>query len=78
MWVVQVQKFHPTTKPTELMKWCLSFFPEAKTILDPFAGSGTTLVAAKEMQLDCTGIEISPEYCEIARQRLAAQPNPLF
>src|SRR3990167_9158813 len=43
--VVSVVKFHPTTKPVELMIWCLQFFPEAQIILDPFFGSGTTGVA---------------------------------
>src|SRR5438445_10506543 len=40
---------HPTPKPLALFKWCLSFFPEAKTVFDPFLGSGTTLVAAKDL-----------------------------
>lgn len=69
--VVTELKFHPTTKPIELMRWCISFFPEAQTILDPFMGSGTTLVAAKYLNRNATGIEISPKYCEIARKRLA-------
>lgn len=72
-WVVSIKKFHPTTKPLELMRWCISLFPEAETILDPFAGSGTTIVAAKELGKTATGIEISPKYCEIARNRLAQQ-----
>ncbi len=63
-------KYHPTIKPLELMKWCLSRFPEAQTILDPFMGSGTTLVAAKQLGRNATGIEISEKYCEIARNRL--------
>lgn len=69
-WVVQVEKFHPTTKPIGLMDFCLSFFPEVKTVLDPFGGSGTTAVSCKKAGKDCTLIEISPEYCEIARKRL--------
>lgn len=40
---------HPTQKPIPLMEWCLSFLPEAKSILDPFMGSGTTGVAAVKM-----------------------------
>jgi DNA modification methylase len=67
---VNFQKYHPTTKPLELMSWCLSFYPEAQTILDPFMGSGTTLVAAKLLGRNATGIEISPEYCKIAEDRL--------
>ena len=41
------KRVHPTQKPLSLIGWCLSFAPEAKTVLDPWMGSGTTLVAAK-------------------------------
>ena len=61
---------HPTQKPLSLMRWCLTFAPDAKTILDPFAGSGTTLLAAKLEGRKAVGIEISEEYCEIAANRL--------
>ena len=61
---------HPTQKPVALMKWCLSLFPDAKTVLDPFLGSGTTLVAAKAMGLAGVGIEQEEKYCEIAANRL--------
>ena len=61
---------HPTQKPLALMRWCLSFVPDATTILDPFMGSGTTLVAAKLEGRRAIGIEISEKYCEIAAERL--------
>ena len=61
---------HPTQKPVKLFKWCLVKFPEAKTILDPFMGSGTTLRACKDLGLDGTGIEINPDYVKIAQDRL--------
>ena len=61
---------HPTQKPLRVMRWCLSFGPDAKTILDPFAGSGTTLLAARLEGRQAVGIEISERYCEIAANRL--------
>lgn len=61
---------HPTQKPVELMKWCFSFFPNAKVTVDPFMGSGTTLVAAKQLGRHAIGIEIEEKYCEIAAKRL--------
>lgn len=62
---------HPTQKPLRLMTWCLGLFPDAKTVLDPFMGSGTTLVAAKLEGRKAIGIEIEERYCEIAAKRLA-------
>lgn len=67
----QIEKVHPTQKPESLMMWCLSQVPEAATILDPWMGSGTTLVAAKQRGLQATGIEINEAYAEIAVRRLA-------
>ena len=64
-------KVHPTQKPLALMRWCLSLVPEAQTVLDPFMGSGTTLVAARLEGRKAVGIEISEEYCEKAVRRLA-------
>jgi len=66
-------RVHPTQKPLALMKWCLSLFPDAKSVLDPFLGSGTSLVAAKEMGLTAVGIEREEKYCEIAAQRLGQE-----
>ena len=64
-------RVHPTQKPLSLMSWCISQFPEAKTILDPFMGSGTTLLAAKDRGLRAVGIEANEDYCKIAVQRLS-------
>jgi len=61
---------HPTQKPVPLMRWCLTLCPTAQTILDPFMGSGTTLVAAKLEGRKAVGIEISEKYCELAANRL--------
>ena len=64
---------HPAEKPVELLRWCLSFTPDAKTILDPFMGSGTTLRAAKDLGRKAIGIEIEEKYCEIAAKRMAQE-----
>lgn len=61
---------HPTQKPLAVMLWCLTFAPDAQTILDPFMGSGTTLRAAKDLGRNAIGIEIEEKYCEIAANRL--------
>ena len=63
-------KEHPTQKPVALMEWCLGFLPDAKTILDPFMGSGTTLVACAKLGRSGIGIEIDPDYFEIACRRV--------
>ena len=62
--------FHPTQKPVAVMSWCITLSPDCKTILDPFMGSGTTLVAAKMEGRKAIGIEIEEKYCEIAVNRL--------
>lgn len=62
---------HPVPKPIEWMKWLVNLGSRVgETILDPFLGSGTTALAAKELGRKFIGIEISPEYCEIAVKRL--------
>lgn len=63
-------KQHPTQKPLALMEWCLGFLPNAVTILDPFMGSGTTLVACQKLGRQGTGIELDPDYFEIACRRV--------
>ena len=63
-------KVHQTQKPLALMQWCLGLVPDAETVLDPFMGSGTTLVAAKLEGRKAIGIEINEKYCESAAERL--------
>ena len=75
------ERSHPTQKPVPLMEWCLGFLPDAKTILDPFMGSGTTLVACQRMGRHGTGIELDPDYFAIACKRVdeaARQPDLLI
>jgi len=61
---------HKSQKPIGLMRWCLDFMPKAKSILDPFMGSGTTGVAAIQMGRKFTGIEREERYFEIACRRI--------
>jgi site-specific DNA-methyltransferase (adenine-specific) len=70
---------HPTQKPITLMKRLLSIHSKkGDTILDPFMGSGTTLVAAKELNRKAIGIEIVEKYCEIAKKRLQNTIKPFL
>lgn len=62
---------HPTQKPVQLMQWCLGFLPDADTILDPFMGSGTTGVACVNLGRKFIGIELDPDYFEIACRRIS-------
>lgn len=61
---------HPTQKPLTIIQWCFTVVPECATVLDPFMGSGTTLVAAKSLGKHAIGIEIEEKYCEMAARRL--------
>lgn len=63
--------FHPTVKPLDLMRWlCRLVTPVGGTVLDCFAGSGSTLVAALQEGFNAVGIEREPDYVSIARQRI--------
>lgn len=68
---------HPTVKPTDLMAWLVRLVtPPGGTVLDPFAGSGSTLVAAKQEGFEFVGIEMQAEYVEVAKRRTAViQPQ---
>jgi DNA modification methylase len=83
-------RLHPTQKPLAVMLWAILLCPDSpKLILDPFAGSGTTLRAAKDLGRRAIGIEREAKYCEIAAKRLEQgvlpfaepinnEPPPLF
>jgi site-specific DNA-methyltransferase (adenine-specific) len=72
---------HPTQKPLALMKWCVDQCrPSPQSILDPFMGSGTTGVAAIQMDRSFIGIEREPKYFDIACRRIeqAQKQGALF
>lgn len=65
-------RLHTTQKPQPLMQELIGLFTdEGETILDPFAGSGTTLTAARMLGRNSIGIEASEKYCEIIARRLS-------
>ena len=64
---------HPTVKPVALMKYLIKLVaPEGSHIIDPFAGSGSTGMACRELGRQFTGIDLDSGYCAIAEQRIAA------
>ena len=69
-WGKPVSNEHPCPRRLQHLRWLVSKWAEG-SILDPFAGSGTTLVAAKVNGLPAIGIEIEEKYCEIAAKRLS-------
>ena len=74
---VVTKNHHPTVKPTALMEYLIKMItPEGGTVLDPFAGSGTTGIAAKRLGYEYILIEREAEYIEIAKARIdAVQPE---
>lgn len=73
VWTVSTRPFkeaHFATFPPELIKPCiLAGCPEGGTVLDPFMGSGTTLVTANKLDRNCIGFDINPDYCDMANRR---------
>jgi site-specific DNA-methyltransferase (adenine-specific)/modification methylase len=66
----EIRYEHPTQKPIKVIKGCIERFCKGEIILDPFLGSGTTAVAAKQLGRKCIGIEIESKYLDIAIERL--------
>lgn len=74
---------HSATFPVELPSWFIKLFTQpGDVVLDPFLGSGTTAVAAKQLDRRCIGIDLNPEYVQLAQERLESLekqfPTSLF
>lgn len=67
---------HPTVKPLSIIRDLVLRANDSDIIFDPFLGSGTTAVAAKQLGRNFIGVEISPEYCKIAEERLKQEVLP--
>lgn len=65
------KRTHPTQKPIALMIAVLNLYPKVKFVVDPYMGSGTTLIAAKELGLKAVGIELEEKYCQDAVDSLS-------
>ena len=73
------QRFHPTQKPIKLIaRLVLASSNPGDMVVDPFGGSGATIVAAKRLKRSCKTIECDSKYCEIINQRLLDEELPLF
>jgi DNA modification methylase len=71
---VEQRNIHPTVKPTDLMRYlCRLVTPPGGTVLDPFMGSGSTGKAAALEGFNFIGIDLNPEYVEIAQNRIKEQ-----
>lgn len=62
---------HPTQKPVAVMGWCVSLLPDGAVVVDYYAGSGTTMVAAHQLNRRCYAMEIEPKYAAVCLERLA-------
>jgi DNA modification methylase len=82
VWNIPTKPFseaHFATFPPDLIKPCiLAGCPEGGIVLDPFAGAGTTLFTAEQLERNSIGIELNPDYCEITKRRMATIEPSLF
>ena len=72
----KIDNAHPTVKPTDLMEWLVKLVTaENQIVLDPFCGSGTTCMAAKNLNRQFIGIERQDKWADVARVRVGLTPN---
>lgn len=77
-WAMPRVALHPNQKPVgAISKLLSSFSPESSSVLDPFCGSGSTLVAARQCGRRAVGIEIDERFCEVTAMRLSQELLPL-
>ena len=65
----EIQKFHPTVKPIELVEYCLGSHKDKKLVLDFFGGSGSTLIACERQHRHCRMMELDSKYCDVIIER---------
>ncbi len=71
---IRDKDIHPATYPIALSSRCIELFTHrGELVLDPFVGSGTTLVSARDLSRNAVGFDLSPKYIELCRQRLSEQ-----
>jgi len=79
----QEEKNHPTQKPQEIIGWCFEYADrhsksQIKLILDPYLGSGSTMVAAHQLKRRCYGMELEPKYCQVIIDRMRKLDSTLI
>ena len=74
--VTSYSKEHPTQKPVGLMAWCMKIYNSGEKIIDPYLGSGSTLIACEQTDRTCYGMELDPKYVDVIRKRYAKYTNP--
>ncbi len=65
----EIQKFHPTVKPIELIEYCLGSHKDKRTVLDLFGGSGSTLIACERQHRYARLMKLDPAYCDVIVKR---------
>lgn len=85
VWMGMVQsgerekRVHPTQKPASFISDCISYLKEdAKIVYDGFLGSGSTMVAAHQLNRICYGLELDPKYCQVIIDRMTKLDNTLI